>query len=330
MASLTVRQYTQLGDLPARAWDALTARPPASLIGSRIWVCAAFEAVHPQAQPFLLAIEDDGRLVALLPLALHSCNGRGALRFAGSPHNDLTDLMVLPGYEREAAELALTTLGAIARSGTTVQLEELDPEGALSSLGARIRSFTWSDAEAAPRIDLTGDWRMAASQRRRRRWAQELNRLRRDHRVEFRRVEGETMLEEFPGFIRLREARLRATGRSLDLVRWEFRKAVISGLAARRGCAFAEMSIDGQVVACDLYLTQRPVAMLWLRGLDPAWHRYSCGHLLLHATAEALAGDGYDLLDLGRGAEPYKFMFGGDRRVLRMACSNGAIASEPG
>jgi len=321
MTSLTVREYTRLGDLPSGAWDALAAQPPASLIGSRAWTTAAFESVHPEAQPFLLAVEDANRLVGLLPLALHHSEGTTTLRFAGAPHNDLTDLMVLPGCERPAAEAVLAALREIVRRGSSLRLEEVDPEGVLARCDSKDDYLIWSNGEPAPRIDLSNDWRGAASRKRRRQWARELRNLRRQHQIEFRQVEGEAMLAEFPTFVRLREARLRATGRSLKLVRWPFREAVIRGLAPRRGCAFTQMLIDGRVVACDLYLTQRPVAMLWLRGLDPLWHRYSCGHLLLRATAEVLAADGYDLLDLGRGAEGYKSTFGGDQRMLRLLTS---------
>jgi CelD/BcsL family acetyltransferase involved in cellulose biosynthesis len=80
-----------------------------------------------------------------------------------------------------------------------------------------------------------------------------------------------------------------------------------------------EMLVDGGVAACDLYLLDGSVAMLWLRALSMSWLGYSCGHLLLQTSADQLAAEGYEALDLGRGAEPYKFRSGAHARVLLRA-----------
>jgi CelD/BcsL family acetyltransferase involved in cellulose biosynthesis len=77
-----------------------------------------------------------------------------------------------------------------------------------------------------------------------------------------------------------------------------------------------DMLIDGMPVARDLYLVDSPIALMWLRGLDPAWQSFPCGHLLLCWTARHLRGEGYEVLDMGRGDEPYKFIFGASQRVL--------------
>jgi CelD/BcsL family acetyltransferase involved in cellulose biosynthesis len=55
---------------------------------------------------------------------------------------------------------------------------------------------------------------------------------------------------------------------------------------------------------------------MWLRGLDPTWQQFPCGHLLLCWTAERLRREGCAVLDMGRGDEPYKFVFGASDRVL--------------
>jgi CelD/BcsL family acetyltransferase involved in cellulose biosynthesis len=137
--------------------------------------------------------------------------------------------------------------------------------------------------------------------------------------VESRWLEGADVVRALPEFLRVREARLRAKGRPLDGMPISLIDAVVPRLAAAGSCAFADLRIDGRMVARDLYLLDPPVALLWLRALDIGWRRVPCGHLLLRSTAQELAADGYDVLDLGTGDEPYKFVFGAQRRALLRA-----------
>jgi CelD/BcsL family acetyltransferase involved in cellulose biosynthesis len=242
------------------------------------------------------------------------------LRFAGAPHNDLADLMVLPGYEQAAARAAVDALAAAAELGRSVQLEDVDPDGSLADADPVGQALTWAPDDPAPTIDLQGGWVRAISRRRSKRWHRALRQLREQHFVEFRWLEGYDAVDALPDFVRLRIARLRATGRPLGRPRvWGFVERVIQQLAPLGQCAFAEMRIDHRPVALDLHVIQRPVSMLWLRALDPAWPRFPCGHLLLLTTAERLGQTGYGTLDLGRGDEPYKFIFGAQRRTLRKA-----------
>jgi CelD/BcsL family acetyltransferase involved in cellulose biosynthesis len=320
-APLSVRHYTDIAAVPVHDWDALTARGPASVSGSRPWVTAAFATVHVAAEPLLLAVHAGDKLIALLPLAVHSEADRRALRFAAAPRNDMTDLMVLPQYARSAGEAIASSLGSLAREGWTIELSDVDPDGALAAAGLGTRGLSWQPDDPAPVIDLSTDWAAVPSSHRRGRWDRALRRLRARHVVEFARVQGDQVPAHLPVFQRLRDARLRATGRQVGLPQPAFLEQVVVALARRGQCEFMQMLIDGRPVASDLYLLDRPVGMLWLRGLDPGWRRFPCGHLLLRASAATLAEDGWGALDLGRGAEPYKFMFGADARTLLRARS---------
>ncbi len=317
MTALRTRICTRLSDVgPPEAWDALSARPPASLSGSRSWAAAAFAAAHPRAAPIIVAVEARGQLLGLLALALHDTETGPTLRLAGAPHNDLTDVMVLRGHEEEVARAVITELSGLARRGWAVWLEAIDPSGALAHAAKQSKGLCWTPGEPAPMIRLDRGWRSAPSSQRRSQWDHQLRRLRDDHEVEFRRVDGPEMLRDLSGFVAMREARLRRTGRPLDLPPVTFMTHVVTDVAGEGRCAFTEMLLDGHVAARDLYQVRPPVAMLWLRALDAAWQRFSPGHLLLHASAEAFADEGYEILDLGRGNEPYKFVFGAEPRVL--------------
>jgi CelD/BcsL family acetyltransferase involved in cellulose biosynthesis len=322
MSSLRTRiLLDELESVDSVAWSALRARPPASLCGSKAWVKSAFEIAHPSAKPVVVTVEEDGRLVGLLALALHAGPGRGLVRFAGAPHNDLNDLMLAPGAPLDVARAAVLALTDLNEEGYALRLEALDPDGALAAAGYSTGLFRCAIDEPAPAIDLRGPWREAASAQRRKQWERKLRRLKDAHEVEFDSIEGKVMLEEIPLFVSLREERRLATGREPDLPPVPFFEAVVRRLSDMSTCAFFEMRIDGAPVARDLYLLDRPVALMWLRALDPTWQQMPCGHLLLRETAEALAGAGYEVLDLGRGAEPYKSFFGAAARELLQVSS---------
>lgn len=318
MKRLLVRVCTRLEEVPACEWDALTARPPASLAGSRAWIEAALTTVDRECALYLVTVLTHDRVVGLLALVLDERPALPVLRFAACPSNDLADLMTLPGYEVPAGQAAIGALRALADNGWRVELDDLDPAGALASADRTSRLLEWDTASVAPTIDLR-DPRAGAGPRRQRCWNRSLRQLRAMHEVTFRRREGTAMIAALDGFTSMRDTRLRALERDLCDPPAPLLDAAVRRLAGLGRCMFMEMLVDDRVVAQDLYLVDRGVAMLWLRALDMGWLRFSCGHLLLRASAERLAAEGYETLDLGRGAEPYKFGAGAQDRVLLSA-----------
>lgn len=323
MRTLRVCEYTKLDDLCERQWAALSARPPASLSGSRPWVEAAFGAQHPNAEPLLVAIESDLGMVALLPLAVHQSEGTSTARVAAAPRNDLADLLVLPGHALEVGPMVMSALCEITSRGVTIDLENIDPAGALAAADAHL-DLAWTPCEVAPVIDLRSSGsRAPISLRHRRRWTGMLSTLWRGQQVEFRRITGVDVVSRFPEFMRLRETRLRSVGRTIDRLRDRSIQAMLTALANRGNVQILQMVVNASVAAADLYLVEQPVAMLRLRALDPTMSRFECGHLLLRAAIDTFAGEGYETLDLGRGAEAYKFLFGAHERVLLRAKRDG-------
>jgi CelD/BcsL family acetyltransferase involved in cellulose biosynthesis len=150
-----------------------------------------------------------------------------------------------------------------------------------------------------------------------------LSTLWRGQQVEFRRITGVDVVSRFPEFMRLRETRLRSVGRTIDRLRDRSIQAMLTALANRGNVQILQMVVNASVAAADLYLVEQPVAMLRLRALDPTMSRFECGHLLLRAAIDTFAGEGYETLDLGRGAEAYKFLFGAHERVLLRAKRDG-------
>jgi len=317
-SDLRIEVREDLNAVPASQWDALRARPPASLNLSREWAAAALATTDIDAQPRLLAIRRRDRLVGLLPLVLRSRGGGPILGFIGAPHNDLTDLLTLPGEERAAAAVTLEFLGTWER-GTVIDLEDLDPLGTLAIHGQDRRVLEWSASTGAPKIDLRQPWTSIASPRLAKRISTSMERLRAAHSVEISLERGASTVAALPAFISCREARLKAKGRPLDLPPLPLLEDVVGRLAPSGRCALVELRIDGELAAADLYLLDPPVGMMWLRALERKWQKHLSGHLLLYATVKLLGKEGYEVLDLGRGEEPYKFEFGAEARLLLRA-----------
>lgn len=312
-------------DVPPGEWDALSARSPASLAGSRAWLEAALATIDRTLSPLLLAVRRSGRLVGLASLVVDERGPQPLVRFAAAPHNDLADLLTLPGHEEVAARAAVDALASLTcAEGWNIRLEDLDPAGTLVAAGCAgdgHRSFALEPSLSAPVIDLR-DSRARPSVRRLRRLDRSLKRLRAQGQVEFVLRSGAAMVEALEEFKCQRDIRLRRLGRDLALPPTEFLDAVVNRLAPLGRCAFMEMLVDGVAVARDLYLLDGAVAMLWLRALDMNWLAHSCGHLLLRKAIERFAAEGYGVLDLGRGDEPYKFHFGArERRLLNARLS---------
>lgn len=313
MTDAAIRVVTEVDDVSASAWSELRARPPAAINGSREWVRAALETVDRSWRPHLVTVERGDRVVALLPLVVDA-ESRSA-RLVAALHNDLLDVLVAPG-EEEAAQLVLQELAAMGTRGWDVTLDLIDPAGVLVAADREHGVVRWTPQEAAPVVDLGAAWELAASNRRRSQWNRKLRRLNAERHVEVRWRTGAGVTAGLEQFLRVRSERLRATGRPQDLPPVEMIEAVVPELARDGRCALVELLLDGQMAAADLYLLDRPVALMWLRALAVEWRPYPCGHLLLRETARQLRAAGYTDLDLGCGGEPYKSVFGGSRRML--------------
>ena len=305
-----------IGDV--ERWSALRARPPASITGSQGWLNAAAVTVDHGSRPYLLMVEDDDRLIGLMALTVDQHDNGAHVRFSASPNNDLSDLLADPGHEHTVGNLIVSELARIVARGWSLSLDSVDPDGLLHRTAGDTDLLSWSSDECSPTMDLRGPWRDAVSRSRRSQWDRRMRRLREAGPVELCRVEGDALCRELPTFLRLRTVRRAVKGYE-DLPPTPFLKQAVNELAPSGHCILMELRVNGTPVAADLYLIDQPVALMWLRGLDPQWQRFPCGHLLLSASADAFAQAGFDTLDLGRGDEPYKAYFGAHKRVLLRA-----------
>lgn len=322
--SLRASVYTSIEHVEdPTAWAALSARGSARICGSRDWVQSAFERAHPDAQPRLIAVHDDDKLVGMMALALRG-DDPGTLTAAGAPHNDLVDVLAAPGRADDVAACVLTVLKRERLGGCHVELEALDPAGALAARAPHAPWLTWDQDVQAPLVELGPDWKRRFNPAWASQWERRERRLRQAHDVRIAKLSGGATVARLAEFVALRRARLTARGWPLDLPPEEVLVDVVQRLAPSGRCALIELRIGEQLVASDLYQLAPPVAMLWLRAFDGDWSSVSPGSLLVRAAGDLLNAEGYTALDLGRGDESYKFDLGARTRMLLSARSKDA------
>ncbi len=312
---------------PAERWSALRARAPASITASRPWLSAAAATTDRCARPHLLTVQDDERLLGLLALTVKQHDDRVRVQFAGCPNNDLSDLLAEPGHEAIVGELIVAELARIVARGWSISLTSVDPDGLLHRTASRTGLLSWTSDGCAPTVDLRGPWREAASRARRAQWDRRMRALTKIGPVELCRLEGDPLRKQLTTFLTLRAARRAVRGHQ-DLPPTAFLTHAVKELAPDGRCILMELRVNGDTVASDLYLIEESVALMWLRGLNPSWERFSCGHLLLRASADAFEREGFDTLDMGRGDEPYKAYFGAQKRVLLHATAGAMTPGE--
>lgn len=268
--------------------------------------------------------DTSGTLVALMPLVVYS---DGIVRFAGS---DLHDEAATLAGDNERGVLWRLALAQLGRRGgaTTVDLPTLNDAdlAALESLDSEVDSEVY-DIDPGARIELPsswGDYWSALPAKRRKRMRAERRALERDHGLmRFQVVGDHDLVAAVREFWALREASWRARGRYGELaehVRGQYMREFLAELAARGSgsglVAIARLMVGDQTVASALLLRANGRAWYSMCTFAPAFARYGPGRLLLAECVRAAIADGFTVLELGRGVEPYKFALGATRYEL--------------
>ena len=252
----------------------------------------------------------DGRLVGALPLCVRRSHGLRVLSFLGGRHSALADVLVAPGEEDVAADLARRAAGTkhdyadlFGLPGGSRLVEELNGVG-----------FRLIERVEAPIVDLEPGWdavyhdKMSAKRQR-------------EHRRRMRNLANLGRLElstaRTPDEVRpaLEDAfelhELRWNGRpdgsefTTPLGR-RFHRAAMAALAERDVVRIVSMTIDGRPVAFHLFFALASRMYFFRLGFDPAFGRNSPGILTTHASIEVGAAEGARLVEFLGGTERYK------------------------
>jgi CelD/BcsL family acetyltransferase involved in cellulose biosynthesis len=298
------------------------------------WLFAWWIHVAQRCSLFIVAVREDGVLIAIAPLTRSLPGRRGtlalpSLRFLGTGvvGSDYLDLIIRPGRER-AAMTALAVPLAAERAAIRLANLRVDAPGA-SALVDALKPEGWAESrrtmEACPFIPLTGHT-----------WASYLSSLGADHRYNFqRRLRNATRAFS----VRFELARSEAERRdalerliALHERRWDSRgggseafetpalrrfHGAISQLALDRGwLRLFVLRFDDQPAAGLYGFQYGGVFSFYQSGFDPRFQKQSVGLLTMGLAIQSAIEEGASEFDLLHGQEAYKFHWAKDVRVL--------------
>ena len=310
--------------------DDLLAATGAPLTASRRWWDAWLEA-YPEMSPWIVArVGEDGMLRALAPLARRHRRGWTEVVMIGDGVSDYTRLPARS--EHDASVLAgqiAEHLGSL-RSPWTLALRQLPPnDPGARELVARLGHGSLRGGGAAPRTAITSRQSSHYLSRSYRKNARNrFNRLTaagHRPRVEFvhEPEQVQAVLDEVVRVCRARERQM--MGRShLDDPRQErFFRSVAISLAEQGSLELALLVADDRIAAYQLHLVDRGVYRAWNGHHDPAWGRFSPGHVLDHQVFERVLADAsFHEFDWMMGTLPYKL-----RSATHLAAAEEVVAA---
>lgn len=316
--------------LVAKEWDEL-ARRSGNIFATREWAEVWWRHFGEGRQSLLHACRDeDGRVVALLPLYLARRGPARLLRFTGHGVGDELGPICAPEDRAAAARALARLLSAPPLRGSVLLAERLAAD------------FDWPavlegavlQRESSPFMPLQGDWDefLASRSRNFREQARRRGRkLGREHDVRFRLTTASP--DELEGDM--------ATLYRLHAARWAAGSSAAFGPARRRFHAdWAEsalergwlrlwtLEVDGGPVASWYGFRYGGAEWYYQSGRDPSWERGSVGFVLMCRALQAACDDGMREFKLLRGDEEYKGRFADDDRgLVTIAAGRGAAGS---
>jgi CelD/BcsL family acetyltransferase involved in cellulose biosynthesis len=251
------------------------------------------------------------RLVAALPLIVHSHRGLRIATFLGARQSALADALVADDESPDVVEALVDRVAASEHD--YVDLFGLAADCRLATMREPRALHVFQRIEA-PVLDLTEGWeavyrakttsRKRALHRRRRRQLEELGEV----EVSQARAgaELEPALEEA---FRVHELRWRNRPDGSGFVTptgKRFHRAVVRALAEIDVARIVSMKLDGRTIAFTWYIVLEQRAYLHRLAFDPAFARCSPGLMNAHNTLEVIAAEGVRRVEFLGGAERYK------------------------
>jgi CelD/BcsL family acetyltransferase involved in cellulose biosynthesis len=306
-------------------WDRLHgASPGATPFQSARWARAWWPHWAAGAQPYLVAVREEGRLVGLAPLVRRRRAGVRLLEPVGIEPGDYWDVLAEPGRAADVAATVAGTLHARSRDWDALMLRTVPPAsafpGALDRFRVRIGVHRPVRAPAIELPDSFDAYLAALPSSRRKDLRRHLRQIDRD--VELHEV---TDPERLPAFVarwrELRRMQWDYQGREIDPEHLSDRMAAFMVDCLRElvpvGLALAwEYRRDGEVVGAYVNYADREAFYSYLGGFEPALRGMGLGKVTVGHGIRTSIEQGRRRFDFTRGPEAYKYWFGSKDRIL--------------
>ena len=266
----------------------------------------------PPGEPWVLAVQREGRLTALAPLLVYPNEGKRTVAFCGGGVSDYCDVVTDPDGEDEAVAALLAHLVDRRDRWDVADFEPLPGDSPL----LRISQGTIETRDVCPGLDLPDrvedlhevvPTRQLANLRKYRRKAEKLGEL---------RLHGDGPWEEKLEIL-LRFYLARRGEPDGDTLR-AFHREVAAGFHARGALGLHLLCLDGDPLAGLYGFWERDTFYCYMQGFDERWAKLSPGAMVVGAVIEEVIRQGAKRIDFLRGREPYKYWWGAtDRETFR-------------
>ncbi|MET7391437.1 GNAT family N-acetyltransferase [Streptomyces sp. NPDC005529] len=312
MPTVSVREYAgpDAVDVLALPWRELYAEDQhATPFQSPAWLSAWARSLPHTATPIVLAATSStGRWLAALALVRHDDRDRTRILPLSAPHAECV-LPVGPYADDDTVAQAFAFHLLLADdAGADVVMTDVPATSALGTTLTLLCEDTGWDCTTTPnaavQLPVRYDRLPASTQReharRRRTWRRlaDAGRI-----ITYTRTRHTAdLLQAFSVLCDLHQQRwaghepLPGSLTAADRRQW---RGVLRELGAAHAC-IATLAVDDHVIAAQLLLTRGPRCYSLIPAMDPAQRHLAPGHALLRHLTEDLAGEGVQILDLGR------------------------------
>ncbi len=308
-------------------WTALAERA-GNLFATWEWADAWWRVYGEDRELFVTACRDGagGEIVAVLPLYLSRGRPVRTLRFLGHGPADQLGPVCAPGDRDRTADALRALLRSRRREWDLLLAERLAPaEGWFARLGGNV-----VHRENSPILATEGlgfDEFLASRSRNFREQVKRRDRkLRREHEVEIRLADSNSLDADLDTLFGLHEARWDEESEALAGKRSEFHRRFARAALERGWLRLWVLEADGAPRAAWYGFRFAQMDWYYQSGRDPAWERQSVGFVLLSHTIRQAFDDGMREYKLLRGGEEYKDRFSsGDPGLETIALPRGPV-----
>ena len=292
------------------SYDELTRACGVPVTSRRLWL-QAWADTYLHWEPWVVAVEEGGVLVACAPLARRRT---GPLtRVVGMGHGPTDDLR-LPAVDDAAATQLADAIGAALTGPWQLTLDQVpDEDPVVTALVARLPLARVTAGEGMPTVRVTDrDENRYLSKNTRKALAKIRNRLAGDGIVPDIRWDNDssTVRALLPELSQVHQARDMELGRRSDHAdpsAAAFFAEVIGRHADRGEVELLTVRMRGQLAAYVCAFRDGTALRSWDNRLAPAWADYSAGRIAnTEALLRVVRSTDLDELDWMQGEEPYK------------------------
>jgi len=328
MSKTTIRVVTEAEEFQSMAslWNSLLedCRDESSMYLSHEWLATWWRYFGEGRRLNLLLFEKEGRVIAIVPLA------RNEYRIGPFKLNALESItwtscnyvgLILPGYFDEVMTALLDYLKENLRGVSLILRLSLITEDsqflrALKSNMAQAECLVFKELvrTLAPYIELPSSWKeyLGSLGKKRRKYLKRILREmeRKDHVVDLRQSDADSLEEDLGRFVDLHQERWQSVGLRgsfADLKDREFQREIAWKFLDRGWLHLSSLTIDGDVASAKFacIYNQKFYAIIQARNI----HYLKCnvGHLHEMESIKDAISRGLREFDFLQGDEPYKF-----------------------